>query len=196
MMIFMKHFSKNNIKVLHKLIAYAIVFCVIASSAESISFSNINIGFTDSVKVTADTIMSQFFAISTLPVNAISKMFTETRETGAVNKDAKSGKSGKSGKKEEGSSGRASAGYSIMTGANKTGGENLKAKYGFGVVNRQQAEDRVLINAVEKLERDKPRLSQEFITINIILMMLMLMLMRRNMGGDDHIFIKKIQIIR
>lgn len=189
-MIFMKHFSKNNIKVLHKLIAYAIVFCVIASSAESISFSNINIGFTDSVKVTADTIMSQFFAISTLPVNAISKMFTETRENGAVNKDAKSGK------KEEGSSGRASAGYSIMTSANKTGGENLKAKYGFGVVNRQQTDDKALMSNVERLERDKPRLSREFITINIILMMLMLMLMRRNMGGDDNIFIKKIQIIR
>lgn len=192
-MIFMKHFSKNNIKVLHKLIAYAIVFCVIASSAESISFSNINIGFTDSVKVTADTIMSQFFAISTLPVNAISKMFTETRETGAVNKDAKSGKSGN---KEEGSSGRASAGYSIMTGTNKIGGENLKVKYGFGVVNRQQTDDKALMSNVERLERDKPRLSREFITINIILMMLMLMLMRRNMGGDDNIFIKKIQIIR
>ena len=195
-MTFMKHFSKNNIKVLHKVVAYAIVFCVIASSAESISFSNINIGFTDSVKVTADTIMSQFFAISTLPVNAISKMFTENREVSSgVNKET--GRSGKSGNKEEGSSGRASAGYSIMTGTtNKIGGENLKVKYGFGAVNRQQTDDRVLMSTVERLERDKPRLSREFITINIILMMLMLMLMRRNMGGDDNIFIKKIQIIR
>ena len=194
-MTFMKHFSKNNIKVLHKVVAYAIVFCVIASSAESISFSNINIGFTDSVKVTADTIMSQFFAISTLPVNAISKMFTQSREVSAgVNKET--GRSGKSGNKEEGSSGRASAGYSIMTGTNKIGGENLKVKYGFGTVNRQQTDDRALISTVERLERDKPRLSREFITINIILMMLMLMLMRRNMGGDDNIFIKKIQIIR
>lgn len=194
-MTFMKHFSKNNIKVLHKVVAYAIVFCVIASSAESISFSNINIGFTDSVKVTADTIMSQFFAISTLPVNAISKMFTQSREVSAgVNKET--GRSGKSGNKEEGSSGRASAGYSIMTGTNKIGGENLKVKYGFGAVNRQQTDDRALMSTVERLERDKPRLSREFITINIILMMLMLMLMRRNMGGDDNIFIKKIQIIR
>jgi len=194
-MTFMKHFSKSNIKVLHKVVAYAIVFCVIASSAESISFSNINIGFTDSVKVTADTIMSQFFAISTLPVNAISKMFTQSREVSAgVNKET--GRSGKSGNKEEGSSGRASAGYSIMTGTNKIGGENLKVKYGFGAVNRQQTDDRALMSTVERLERDKPRLSREFITINIILMMLMLMLMRRNMGGDDNIFIKKIQIIR
>jgi len=183
-------FSRKFVKFWFRFTACAVIFCVIASSSESVSSPNIKITFIDSIKVTADTIMSQFFAISTLPVNAISKMFTENREVSSgVNKET--GRSGKSGKKEEGSSGRASAGYSIMTGTNKIGVENLKVKYGFGAVNRQQTDDRVLMSTVDRLERDKPRLSREFITINIILMMLMLMLMRRNMGGDDNIFIKK-----
>ncbi|MDD3065056.1 MAG: hypothetical protein PHI20_02760 [Endomicrobiaceae bacterium] len=180
------NFSKSTVKLLHKVIACAVLFCIIAGSAESVTFTNINLTFTDSMRVSADTLLSQFFSVSTLPVNAISKMFIETVNKTNVAKDSSSQKH-KDKKAKEGSSARASAGYSIIPN-NIINSLNFVNKIRYLNVsdNFVSVTYHKLLN-YRILERDKVRCLDMFIKFNIMLLLLYILLTRRNISSDDNI---------
>jgi len=181
------NFSKSTVKLLHKVIACAVLFCIIAGSAESVTFTNMNLTFTDSMRVSADTLLAQFFSVSTLPVNAISKMFIETVSKTDVVKNSSSQKHHKDKKAKEGSSARASAGYSIIPNniinslnfANKIKYLNISDNF-VSVTYHKMLNYRIL-------ERDKVRCLDMFIKFNIMLLLLYILLTRRNISSDDNI---------
>jgi len=179
------NFSKSTVKLLHKVIACAVLFCIIAGSAESVTFTNINLTFTDSMRVSADTLLSQFFSVSTLPVNAISKMFIETVSKANVAKDSSSQKH-KDKKDKEGSSARASVGYSIIP--NSINSLNFVTR----IKSLNMFKDFIQGSSQKSLnlqisKQNKVRYLDMFIKFNIMLLLLYILLTRRNMNGDDNI---------
>jgi len=179
------NFSKSTVKLLHKVIACAVLFCIIAGSAESVTFTNINLTFTDSIRVSADTLLSQFFSVSTLPVNAISKMFIETVSKANVAKDSSSQKH-KDKKDKEGSSARASVGYSIIP--NSINSLNFVTR----IKSLNMFKDFIQGSSQKSLnlqisKQNKVRYLDMFIKFNIMLLLLYILLTRRNMNGDDNI---------
>ena len=181
------NFSRSTVRLLHKLIACVILSCIIVGSAEFVTFTNINISFTDSMKISADTLLSQFFSVSTLPVNAISRMFVETSSKSSMQTD--SSQKNKDKKAKEGSSARASVGYSIIPNTINSLSFGVKTKSlnvfkDFVQISRQK-----LFN-YQILERDKIRYLDLFVKFNIMLLLLYILLTRRNISGDDNIMSK------
>ncbi|MDD5021505.1 MAG: hypothetical protein PHR82_05125 [Endomicrobiaceae bacterium] len=182
------NFSRNTVRLLHKLIACVILSCIIVGSAESVTFTNINISFASSIKISTDTLLSQFFSVSTLPVNAISKMFVET----VINKvdiQTDSSQKNRDKKTKEGSSARASVGYSIIPGTINSLSFGVKTKSLNVFKDFVQVLRPKLFN-YQILERDKIRYLDLFIKFNIILLLLYILLTRRNLSGDDNIINK------
>ncbi|GAB1401930.1 hypothetical protein MASR1M68_08410 [Elusimicrobiota bacterium] len=182
------NFSGSTVKLLHKLIACVVFSCIIVGSAESVTFTGINISFANSVKVSTDTLLSHFFSVSTLPVNAISKMFVETVINKAGTQTSSSQKN-KDKKEKDGSSARASAGYSIIPNTTNSLSFVVRIKAlnifkDFSHVLRQK------LMHYQTLEKDKIRYLDLFIKFNIILLLLYIILTRRNISGDDNIINK------
>ncbi|MFA6614151.1 MAG: hypothetical protein WCS83_05150 [Endomicrobiia bacterium] len=62
-----------------KFLACGILFCIIISSLGIVKI-NTNISILESAKVSADTLISHFFYISSFPIDVITKMFVETSQ--------------------------------------------------------------------------------------------------------------------
>lgn len=182
------NFSRSTVRLLHKLIACVVLSCVIVGSGESVTFTGINISFANSVRISTDTLLSHFFSVSTLPVNAISKMFVET-VINKVNMQTDSSQKNKDKKDKEGSSARASVGYSIIPSAINSLSFAVKVKFLNVFKDFIQISSPKLMH-YQTLEKDKIRYLDLFIKFNIILLLLYIILTRCNISGDDNIINK------
>ena len=74
-----------NVSFMHKFFACVIAFFILMSS---VCFTGIkSVSVLESVKVSADTLLVQFFYISTLPINIISKLFINTEDVNPLTKN-------------------------------------------------------------------------------------------------------------
>lgn len=182
------NFSRSTVKLLHKLVACVVLSCIIVGSAESVTFTGINISFANSVKISTDTLLSHFFSVSTLPVNAISKMFVET-VINKANMQPDSSQKNKDKKDNDGSSARASAGYSIIPNTINSLSFVVKIK-ALNIFKDFSQVLRPKLMGYQILEKDKIRYLDLFIKFNIILLLLYIILTRRSISGDDNIINK------
>ena len=144
--------------------------------------ANIDINVIESAKVSADAIMIQFFYISMLPVNAISKIFVDGELTPAVPINKQNGK--KQSKQENSS--KASAGYSIVAETINCHFGNVK-EFRYLALSEKIKKSRVLVWFE----------SYSFVSIEnvykfgfIIMLLLAILLTRRNIGNDNIRIIK------
>lgn len=171
----------SRFSLVHKMLACVIAFFILVSSI-CISELNTNVSFVESAKVSAGTVMVQFFYISTLPINIVSKIFVNTEAKVPVSKsDTNKGKNSK----DENSS-KASFGYSIMPNG-ITFSQVVKVK---------EIKVFTLLDKVKKSRVFAYFGNYSFVCIEnmlkfgfIMMLLLAILLTRRNIG-DDNIVIK------
>ena len=103
-------FSRNSI-FLNKLIACLVFFCIITTSVNLVSNVSEPIIIDDAIQISAETILVQFFYISAMPANFISKLFLSKQADPISNK--KQADEQNKGKADSNSS-KASLGFSIL----------------------------------------------------------------------------------
>lgn len=103
-------FSKNSI-FLNKLIACLVFFCIIITSTHIVNNFSEPIVIDNTIQISAETILVQFFYISALPANFISKLFL-SKQADPISNKKQSEEQNKS--KSESNSSKASLGYSIL----------------------------------------------------------------------------------
>lgn len=165
----------------HKFFSCVVAFFVLISSI-CVGELNTNISFVESARVSANTILVQFFYISSLPANIISKLFVNTEvKTPAVPVNTNKNKNSK----EENSS-KASFGYSILPNTITFS----------QVVKTKTVKVFTLLDKVKKSRVFAHFQNYKFICIenlmkfNFIMMLLLAILLTRRNIGDDNIIIK------
>ena len=171
-----------NVSFLHKFFSCVIVFFMIMSSV-CVAEIKTDFSIVESAKVSADTLLVQFFYISTLPLNVISKLFINTEEktpAAPVNKQDKNNAA------KESNSSKASFGYSILPNV-------LSASQ---MVKTKTVKVFTLLDKVKRSRTFMHFESYKFICIenllkfNFVMMLLLAILLTRRNIGNDNIIIK------
>ena len=166
-----------NVGLLHKLFACVIAFFMMISSVFVVDIKT-DISIVETAKVSADTLFVQFFYISTLPINIISKLFINTEEktpAAPVNKDNKNNAA------KDSNSSKASFGYSILPNT-------------ISLVQVVKVKTVKVFTLLDKVK--KARVFACFVWIenllkfNFIMMLLLAILLTRRNIGDDNIILK------
>lgn len=180
----MKNYKLNIISkfpLVHKIFACVVAFFILISSL-CIGELKTNISFVESARVSASTILVQFFYISTLPINIISKLFVNTEAKTPV---APSNTNKNKNTKDENSS-KASFGYSILPNV-VTFSQVVKTK---------TVKVFTLLDKVKKSRAFACFQNYKFVCIenllkfNFVMMLLLAILLTRRNIGDDNIIIK------
>ena len=172
----------SNVGFLHKFFSCVIVFFMIISSV-CVAEIKTDFSIVESAKVSADTLLVQFFYISTLPLNVISKLFINTEEktpAAPVNKQDKNNAA------KESNSSKASFGYSILPSMLSVS-QTVKVK---------TVKVFTLLDKVKKARVFACFRNYSFVCIenllkfNFIMMLLLAILLTRRNIGDDNIILK------
>lgn len=163
-----------------KLFACVVSFFILISSYGVVSEIKTNISLFETAKVSAGTVIAQFFYISTLPLNIISKLFTNSN---AVNPLAPV-KNDKNKSKESNSS-KASFGYSILPSSVNS----------LQIVKTKTVKNFTLPDKVKKSKTyavfgnifGNIVWLETFFKFNIIMILLLAILLTRRNVGDDSI---------
>ena len=180
-------FSKNSI-FLNKLIACLVFFCIITTSVNLVSSVSEPIVIDDAIQISAETILVQFFYISALPANLISKLFLSKQADPISNK--KQSDEQNKGKADSNSS-KASLGYSILpTQANLTKSleqKNLKENNGLPLIVKSLISSKhySFNNGCSLLNGIYTKFNLDIITM----LLLAISLARRNIGEGNIITI-------
>lgn len=162
-----------------KLLACGVLFCILTSSLGIVKIDS-NFSILQTAKVSADTLISHFFYISSLPIDVITQMFVERSQVSSTNKEKKN-----ENNTNEGSSAKASLGYSILpSGINVL--QINKAK----IIKASK-----YINHIEKfilfdysiLRSSNLQSLNLIVELNIIMMLLLAILLSRRKISDDNI---------
>ena len=168
-----------NVGLLHKFFSCVIVFFMMISSV-CVADIKTDFSLVETAKVSADTLLVQFFYISTLPMNVISKMFVNTEQETPIapvkNQD-------KNNAAKDSNSSKASFGYSILPNVISLSQIMKTTK----TVNTS-----LLIGKVKKLQAFSYFKNYEFVCIEnallfgfIMMLLLAILLTRRNVGNDN-----------
>lgn len=103
-------FTKTNI-FLNKFIACLVFFCIIMTSTNIVNNFSEPVLIEDTIQISAETILVQFFYISTMPANFISRLFL-SKQADPISNTKKSDEKNKN--RAESNSAKASVGYSIL----------------------------------------------------------------------------------
>lgn len=171
-----------NVGLLHKFFTCVIAFFMMISSICVLDMKT-NISIVETAKVSADTLFVQFFYISTLPINIISKLFVNTEDKAPVspvnNQD-------KNNAAKESNSSKASFGYSILP-------NNISLSQ---VVKVKTIKVFTLLDKVKKSRALTCFRDYKFVCIenllkfNFVMMLLLAILLTRRNIGDDNIIVK------
>lgn len=179
--------KKNNLFIIsngsmsHKILSCVVAFFILISSICVCDFKS-NISLVESAKVSASTILVQFFYISTLPVNIISKLFVDANSPAPV---SKTNNDSNKNSKEENSS-KASFGYSILPNTLTTS-QIVKVK----IIKVFTLLDKVKKSRVVACFGDcKFVCTESFFSFLFVMMLLLAILLTRRNVGNDNIIIK------
>ena len=171
-----------NVGLLHKLFSCVIAFFMVMSSVFVVDMKT-DISLVETAKVSADTLFVQFFYISTLPINIISKLFINTEEktpAAPVNKE------GKNNAAKESNSSKASFGYSILPGT-------------ISLVQAAKVKTVKVFTLLDKVKKTKLFTCfkdysfvciESLLKFNFVMMLLLAILLTRRNIGDDNIILK------
>ena len=171
-----------NVGLLHKFFACVLAFFMMISSVCAIDIKT-DISIVESAKISADTLFVQFFYISTLPINIISKLFVNTEEKTPVSPVSKEDKNNAA---KDSNSSKASFGYSILPNTISLS----------QVVKVKTVKVFTLLDKVKKARVFACFRNYSFVCIenllkfNFIMMLLLAILLTRRNIGDDNIIVK------
>lgn len=171
-----------NVGLLHKFFTCVVAFFMVISSICVLDIKT-NISIVETAKVSADTLFVQFFYISTLPLNIISKLFINTEEKAPISPVNRQDKDNAA---KESNSSKASFGYSILPNT-----VSLSQ-----VVKVKTVKVFTLLDKVKKSRVFACFRNYEFVCIenllkfNFLMMLLLAILLTRRNIGDDNIIIK------
>lgn len=171
----------SNVGLLHKFFTCVLAFFMMISSVFVVDMKP-TFSFVETAKVSADTLFVQFFYISTLPLNIISKLFVNTEEK----VPAAPAKQNKDNAAEESNSSKASFGYSILPNTISLS----------QVVKVKAVKTFTLLDKVKKTRSFACFGNYEFLCMGyflklsfVMILLLAILLTRRNIG-DDNIIVK------
>jgi len=172
--------TKSKKILARKLFACVVSFFIIISSYGFVSETQTSISLLETAKVSAGTVIAQFFYISTLPLNIISKLFTSSH-----NVDPLSPVKNDKNKAKESNSSKASFGYLILpTSVNSLQMTKTKTLKNFVLPDKIKKSriyavfDNIVGNIVSV---------ETFFKFNIIMILLLTILLTRRNVGDDNI---------
>jgi hypothetical protein len=171
-----------NVGLLHKLFACVIAFFMMISSVCVLDIKT-DISIVETAKVSADTLFVQFFYISTLPINIISRLFINTEEKAPISPVNKQNKDNAANKSN---SSKASLGFSILPNTISLS----------NVVKVKTVKVFTLLDKVKKSRAFACFRNYKFVCIenllkfNFVMMLLLAILLTRRNIGDDNIIIK------
>ena len=171
-----------NVGLLHRFFACVIAFFMMISSVCVIDIKA-DISIVESAKISADTLFVQFFYISTLPINIISKLFVNTEEKTPVSPVSKEDKNNAA---KDSNSSKASFGYSILPSTISLS----------QVVKVKTVKVFTLLDKVKKARTFACFKNYSFVCIenllkfNFVMMLLLAILLTRRNIGDDNIIVK------
>lgn len=171
-----------NVGLLHKFFACVVAFFMMISSVCVVDIKA-DISIVESAKISADTLFVQFFYISTLPINIISKLFVNTEEKTPVSPVSKEDKNNAA---KDSNSSKASFGYSILPNTISLS----------QVVKVKTVKVFTLLDKVKKARVFACFRNYSFVCIenllkfNFIMMLLLAILLTRRNIGDDNIIVK------
>ena len=169
-----------NVSFMHKFFACVIAFFILMSS---VCFTGIkSVSVLESVKVSADTLLVQFFYISTLPIDIISKLFINTEDVNPLTKNEN--KNNNKNSKEENSS-KASFGYSILPDFSSSQMLKLKSMKTFTLVDKVKK-----INSIIYFDNYKFLCKNKTLDFSFLMMLLLAILLARRNVGDNNIVLK------
>ena len=170
--------SISSAGLLHKFFSCVIVFFMLISSV-CVAEIRTDISLVETAKVSADTLLVQFFYISTLPLNVISKMFVNTEEKTPA---APINSQDKNNAAQDSTSAKASFGYSILPNTISLS----------QVVKTKTIKVFTLLDKVKKSRTFMHFEIYKFVCIEnallfgfIMMLLLAILLTRRNVGNDN-----------
>lgn len=173
--------SKNVF--MHKMLAWALSFFILVSSF-SVGKTDINISLTDTAKISAEALVTQFFYISTLPLNVITKLFVETGNSVAA--PLAPVRKNKNSSKHDNAT-QASAGYSIVPVMDLTQFTKVK---NFGFSGTQNEANGTKSKGFFNYLFCSAGISVgDLLKLNIIMLLLLAILLTRRNIGDDNIIL-------
>ncbi|WP_372519764.1 hypothetical protein [Candidatus Ruminimicrobiellum ovillum] len=188
-----KNIMKGSISsagLLHKFFSCVIVFFMLMSSI-CVAEIKTDISLVETAKISADTLLVQFFYISTLPLNVISKMFVNTEEKAPITAPASS--QNKNNTAQNSTSAKASFGYSILPNTISLS-QAIKTK---------TVKVFTLLDKVKKSRTFMHFEVYKFVCIEnallfgfIMMLLLAILLTRRNVGNDNIVTIKNNKLAR
>jgi len=174
---------------LRKLAACVVLFCIVISSAGAVSV-NANISVMESAKVSADTLISQFFYVSSFPIDVITSMFVEKNQKDSLSASSTKKQNENDKTKNEAGGAKASSEYSILPNTisflyfsksgvlkiNKYANDFKEFKiFDYGFLNRSYFKNLNLL-----------------FEFNVIMTLLLMILLSRRKLSDDNILVKLI----
>ncbi len=179
------YISTNSDNVfLRKLMAWALSFFIVIG-AFSVDKIDTNISIVDTAKISAETLVTQFFYISTLPLNVITKLFVESENSAAaplapVRNNKKSSK--------HDNAAQASAGYSIMPVNDFMQFTKVKF-FSFSSLQSKNAKAGFSKFFNDIFCFDGLFFVNGLLSLNIIMVLLLAILLTRRNIGDDNIIL-------
>ena len=165
---------------LHKFFSCVIVFFMLISSV-CVAEIRTDISLVETAKVSADTLLVQFFYISTLPLNVISKMFVNTEEKAPITAPMNNSQD-KNNAAKDSTSAKASLGFSILPNTISLS----------QVVKTKTIKVFTLLDKVKKSRTFVYFEIYKFVCIEnarlfgfIMMLLLAILLTRRNVGNDN-----------
>lgn len=177
-------FTNSKKVIMHKFFAWALSFFIVVGSF-SVGKIETEISLVDTAKISAETLVAQFFYLSILPLNVITKLFVESENTSAV--PLAPAKNRKDSSKHDNAA-QASAGYSIMPGTTDlsqfTRVKNLNFTSSGSDKIKKSSEAACFVNRMCCLLISW---SEILFNTNIIMVLLLAILLTRRNIGDDNI---------
>ncbi|MBR3654901.1 MAG: hypothetical protein IKN62_05675 [Elusimicrobia bacterium] len=168
-----------NVGLLHKFFSCVIAFFMLISSVCVIEIKT-DFSLIETAKISADTLLVQFFYISTLPMNVISKMFVNTEAETPI---APVKSQDKNNAAKDSNSAKASFGYSILPNVISLSQVVKTAK----AINTS-----MLVGKIKKSRDFCYFRNYEFVCIEnallfgfMMMLLLAILLTRRNVGNDN-----------
>ena len=170
-----------NVSFLHKLITCCISLFILVSSICVNEVKNISV--LESAKVSASSILVQFFYISTLPANIISKLFVNTEAKSPLSSN-ENNKNNSNKNKEENSS-KSSFGYSIVPDISSYQIVKVKNIKEFSLPDKIKKSRNIIY-----FENCKFVFKSRILNFSFLIMLLLAILLARRNIGDNNIVLK------
>jgi len=175
-------FTNINVGLIHKLIACAILLCIMLGSIEFVPVKY-DLSFLNNAKISSDTVINHLFSLSTFTINAISKLFIQAEEL----ENIEAQKTNNENKTKNEKTSKEASSFSVLPSD-----ISFNSMLNKGVSNTKYIAALTAKNifTYKILFKDFSKVCKEFMLLNIMLFILMMFLIKKNTSSDNYNNIK------